>query len=643
VSMENAAQDDGLASKELELYNKLAAAIGDTLEAVCNMQERERSELITVLGLVSSEETVKIIRSGEDQDQESELGGIAHVNSNEGNSSDRQGTSEQGDGIGNFNRLDDLDDDLKVVAVKKRKRSLSGDMNNERKRKTSADFNFSKGDKADFSKYLESKNGNISQQTGNLSDVSSTSGKSNFIKYFEKKNGESKASPRKSVDISKHDFERFLETDDGDIFKDVGNKKIDTVDQLEEALETKQDDLGTCDESMSLLGEPSKPGSLSAMKDVEDASDDEEPTNQLVGDQNSAEILKEIKDASENIIDQKLLEVSKILTSRFNLVSQENNSLHKIFDRGILDPKQVLEQDNLPVFTSGAGEASNAMKLAEDATENVKNLMKYYQAIQSIKSQGLYHGVPEGEVSWTPLLPKRSTRGKSQEKGIVMKFVASTEDSSEKGIIYEDSSDEFEVEKNSCLEVNEKISNFDLLKPQTRWSTPKQPQATGWMSKPSSSAKSEQTSSVNRLRLPKGKRKLQLISTENSSEVKAESDLQILPSTEVTPGNSQSQEEDATKEQNQDISVSDDDSIEIVLEVASNENTPSKTRMTSQDAAGTRPDSPVLESISPKTGCCPMCGRKMTIPMLMKHCETCEGPEQGPSLRNTGGRGRRTY
>ena len=37
------------------------------LEAVCNMQERERSEMITVLG--SSEETVKIVRPGPDGEE----------------------------------------------------------------------------------------------------------------------------------------------------------------------------------------------------------------------------------------------------------------------------------------------------------------------------------------------------------------------------------------------------------------------------------------------------------------------------------------------------------------------------------------------------------------------------------------------
>jgi len=38
--------------QEMSLYRQLATAIGDSLEDVCNMQERERKELITVLGLV---------------------------------------------------------------------------------------------------------------------------------------------------------------------------------------------------------------------------------------------------------------------------------------------------------------------------------------------------------------------------------------------------------------------------------------------------------------------------------------------------------------------------------------------------------------------------------------------------------------
>ena len=83
------------------------------------------------------------------------------------------------------------------------------------------------------------------------------------------------------------------------------------------------------------------------------------------------------------------------------------------------------------------------------------------------------------------------------------------------------------LKKNSGHEDSEKLSDFDLLKPETRWSTPsvKQPESKGWTSKPSSSAKSDQTSSINRLRLPKGKRKLQLLFREKGG---AGSDLQIL-------------------------------------------------------------------------------------------------------------------
>eukprot|EP00092_Neocalanus_flemingeri_P005268 GFUD01005667.1.p1 GENE.GFUD01005667.1~~GFUD01005667.1.p1 ORF type:complete len:929 (+),score=262.59 GFUD01005667.1:112-2898(+) len=39
------------AEEELQLFQRLATALGETLEMVCNMQEKERQELITVLGL----------------------------------------------------------------------------------------------------------------------------------------------------------------------------------------------------------------------------------------------------------------------------------------------------------------------------------------------------------------------------------------------------------------------------------------------------------------------------------------------------------------------------------------------------------------------------------------------------------------
>ena len=42
--------------QEMSLFRQLAAAIGESLKDVCNMQEKERQELITVLGLVVVEE-----------------------------------------------------------------------------------------------------------------------------------------------------------------------------------------------------------------------------------------------------------------------------------------------------------------------------------------------------------------------------------------------------------------------------------------------------------------------------------------------------------------------------------------------------------------------------------------------------------
>ena len=53
--------DESLAStsKSLGLFEKIANAIGDTLESVCNMQDQERNELITVLRL---DEQIKIRR-----------------------------------------------------------------------------------------------------------------------------------------------------------------------------------------------------------------------------------------------------------------------------------------------------------------------------------------------------------------------------------------------------------------------------------------------------------------------------------------------------------------------------------------------------------------------------------------------------
>eukprot|EP00092_Neocalanus_flemingeri_P029788 GFUD01032341.1.p1 GENE.GFUD01032341.1~~GFUD01032341.1.p1 ORF type:complete len:113 (+),score=47.92 GFUD01032341.1:96-434(+) len=42
--------------QEMSLYRQLAAAIGGSLEDVCNLQEKERQEMISVMGLVVEEE-----------------------------------------------------------------------------------------------------------------------------------------------------------------------------------------------------------------------------------------------------------------------------------------------------------------------------------------------------------------------------------------------------------------------------------------------------------------------------------------------------------------------------------------------------------------------------------------------------------
>ena len=40
----------GIVGKDLEVFRKVAAAIGESLESVCAMQDKERKELMEVLG-----------------------------------------------------------------------------------------------------------------------------------------------------------------------------------------------------------------------------------------------------------------------------------------------------------------------------------------------------------------------------------------------------------------------------------------------------------------------------------------------------------------------------------------------------------------------------------------------------------------
>ena len=41
--------------EEMSLFSQIALAIGETVENVCNMQEKERNDLISVLGLESQQ------------------------------------------------------------------------------------------------------------------------------------------------------------------------------------------------------------------------------------------------------------------------------------------------------------------------------------------------------------------------------------------------------------------------------------------------------------------------------------------------------------------------------------------------------------------------------------------------------------
>ena len=173
--------EDSVNSKELNLFSKLADAIGDTLEAVCNMQERERSELITVLGLTGNDDNnVKILMlSGEDKSVATNITPNCSRQNSYTDSSDKQ--------MNNYDSKE-LDNDLEMVAIRKRKRSTSSDTSRECKRVlATSSSNGSK--RTDFSKYLASKNGNIanspdkansefaSQESGEKDETVDSSGK----------------------------------------------------------------------------------------------------------------------------------------------------------------------------------------------------------------------------------------------------------------------------------------------------------------------------------------------------------------------------------------------------------------------------------------------------------------------------------
>merc|ERR1719369_150085 len=79
--------------------------------------------------------------------------------------------------------------------------------------------------------------------------------------------------------------------------------------------------------------------------DLLDASDDE-PSNQLVSEENSEELLMDNEDISNEITDDKLSEVHRMLISRcgLDLSGKCRTALGKIFERRISDPEVVLKK-----------------------------------------------------------------------------------------------------------------------------------------------------------------------------------------------------------------------------------------------------------------------------------------------------------
>ena len=158
--------EDSVNSKELNLFSKLADAIGDTLEAVCNMQERERSELITVLGLTGNDDNnVKILMlSGEDKSVATNITPNCSRQNSYTDSSDKQM---------NNNGSKELDNDLEMVAIRKRKRSTSSDTSRECKRVLSTSS--SNGNTVNSLGKASSEF--ATQETGDKNETTETSGK----------------------------------------------------------------------------------------------------------------------------------------------------------------------------------------------------------------------------------------------------------------------------------------------------------------------------------------------------------------------------------------------------------------------------------------------------------------------------------
>ena len=673
---------DSANNEELIIFSKLAEAIGDTLEAVCNMQERERNELITVLGLVVNKESVRTDEQACEEQSETSPDHLNHTIENE--------LPDDSVRSVNNNTKEGSDDDLKVIAIKKRKRSSSNDINSESKRSLSFERS-SKNMKVDFSKFLASKTVNT---TASTSDSSATSIRAETGQERDTSvtKGDIVTINRTSVDISEFDF-----------IKDIKSKSDKNAD-MEELVNVKEVGRSTDeeisiddDDSMSLLGNPvtpavvaredEKPSSSNITlkvniksktssqdnltdKEIEEllGGSDEESSNQQMNEETNLELL--LENEPNETVGLKISEVHKMIIPSCVDDTQETNMLKTLFERKINHPKDVLNQDSLPTMT---GEILDKKNAGADNIDRLKVLMTYFVKLDKIKSKGLVHGA-SSDVAWTKLTVKRNNRVKGEEKGVDLKFMATpkTEKSTANGFIDDVSSDEFDMEKDTSRKTpkNKLVSDFDTLKNMSmpsRSTTPRQKEEKsengGWISKPSSS-RAHSPPHVNRLKLPRKKIIQTLITPEKS---KSEPDTDLSPGAGISLQTSgiahlvSGQElllgkelktindmdvlaRDSRTNGENEAHISDDD-VQIVLEVERTENTPNK-----QSAeASTSPDlsdnsQPVSTEEEPAGGTCPMCDKVFTVMEdLIRHCSTCQGPKEGPKLRNVGLRGRKTY
>jgi len=674
-------------NEELIIFSKLAEAIGDTLEAVCNMQERERSELITVLGLTGKEEIAQDV--GQTCDEEQSGTSSDHSNHNV--------HADISDKAVNNNSREGSDDDLKVIAIKKRKRSLSSDLNSESKRRMTLGSS-SKSVKPDFSKYLASKTGITIER---LNDSSATS-----LRDETEHECDTQVIKRDIVTLNR----TTVDISEFDLMKDLETKNSDKTSDMEELVNVKEVGRSTDDEisidddeSMSLLGSNVKPivesrlderpSSLNISlrvdiksktskqtpltdKEIDELLDvsDDEPSNQQLDEQTSLELLSENDPEMDANVGPKLLEVHQMIIPSCVKSIEEANMLQRLFERNICDPKAVLDHDSLPIMTREILDKKRTGAQGQ-GQERQRLLMTYFAELGKIKSKGLVHGLPR-DVAWTKLTTvKRSTRAKGEEKGVDLKFTATPKAERFSSKLNDDgSSDEFEMERDVVGKVakSKEVSDFDAVinmpKP-SRHPTLRQKEEKSenddWISKPSSS-KAHSPPHVNRLKLPRKKILGKLI-TVTPDKSKSELDKSLSDSAGIslqssgmahlaTGQNSLHGREvatitdvdvlarDASTNGDNEAHVSDDD-VKIVLEVERTENTPIKQNVEVSTSPDTSTDSQTVTSKEePGGGTCPMCDKViMSMEELLRHCSNCQGPKEPPTLRNIGMRGRKTY